>query len=71
MMDSNGPLAICFEEMLLFKKKLTKDQVKVKRALKWPFKKDEIEAVVGRLRSLKSVLDTAIASDQLSVLLAS
>jgi hypothetical protein len=64
MMEANGPLTICYKKMLSFKTKLTKDQSKIKKSLKWPFEKDEIMVVVSRLRSLKSVLDTAIASDQ-------
>lgn len=70
MMEANGPLSICYEEMLRFLTKLTKDGSKVKKFLRWPFEKDEIIAVLGRLRNLKSVLDTAIATDQLSVFLA-
>jgi len=53
MMNTNGLLAICYDEMPLFMAKLTKDPSKVKRSLKWPFERDEIKPVVNRLRGLK------------------
>jgi len=65
MLQTDGPLAICYEEMSAFKRRLSKDQSRIKKALKWPFEKDEIRDAVTRLRNLKSVLDTAILSDQL------
>lgn len=65
MLEGDGPLAICYEEMLTFQKKLRKTQSRIKKSLKWPFEKDEIKDAVTRLRNLKSVLDTAIISDQL------
>lgn len=49
--------------MLVFKAKLTKDQSRIKRSLKWPFEKPEVKAVIKRLRLLKSLLDTAIVGD--------
>ncbi len=65
MMESGAPLTVCYDEMLAFRMKLTKDQSKVKKSLQWPFRKAEIQAIVHRLRNLKSNLDTAISSDQL------
>lgn len=65
MLENRAPLSICYEEMLAFKVKLTQDQPRIVRSLKWPFQKDEIQSVVNRLRSLRSLLDTAISSDQL------
>lgn len=65
MMEADAPLSSCYNQMLLFKTKLTRDQSRVKRSLKWPFERDEIKAVIKRLRNLKSMLDTAIASDHL------
>ena len=65
MLAKGGPLTLCFEEMLAFKVKLTKDQSKLKRSIRWPFQKEEIQVVVQRLRNLKSILDTAISTDQL------
>lgn len=67
MVKVDGSLAVCYDQMLAFKDKLTKDPSKTKRSLKWPFRKEEIAAVVQRLRNLRSVLDTAIASDHLYV----
>lgn len=49
--------------MIEFKKKLSKDKTKVRKVLKWPFQKDEIYAVIGRLRNIQSLLTMAIASD--------
>ena len=65
MLEAGGPLSLCYNEMLLFKRKLTKDQSGLRRSLKWPFQKDEIKIVISRLRNLKSLLDTAIARDHL------
>lgn len=65
MMESGGSLDICYLEMLAFRTKLTKEPSRIKKSLKWPFEKDEIIAVIRRLRNLRDVLITAIASDQL------
>ncbi len=65
MMEGGAPLTICYDEMMAFKTRLTKNQSRVKKSLKWPFQKDEVQTVVYRLRNLKSILDTAISSDQL------
>lgn len=65
MLEADGPLAICFEQMSVFRKKLTRNQSTIKKSLKWPFEKDEIKGAVKRLRDLKSILDTAILGDQL------
>ena len=67
MLEAGGPLSLCYHEMVVFKRKLTKDQSRFKKSLKWPFQKDEIKVVISRLRNLKSLLDTAIARDQLYV----
>ncbi|CAD6581748.1 MAG: hypothetical protein ASARMPRED_000694 [Alectoria sarmentosa] len=66
-MEADAPLFLCYNEMLVFKTKLTKDQSRTQRSLKWPFEKYEIKAVIRRLRNLKSLLDTAIASDHLAL----
>lgn len=63
MLRPDAPLSTCHSEMLQFQKKLTKNGSKIKKALKWPFQKAETYAVIGRLRNLQSVLDTAIATD--------
>ena len=65
MLEAGGPLSLCYNEILVFKRKLTKDQSSLKRSLEWPFQKDEIKIVINRLRNLKSLLDTAIARDHL------
>ena len=65
MLEADGPLSLCYNEMLVFKRKLTKHQSSRRRSLKWPFQKDEIKVVISRLRDLKSLLDTAIAGDHL------
>ncbi len=62
---ADGSLAICYKEMLAFQRKLTKDQSRLKKSLKWPFEKAEINDSIAHLRNLKSALDTAILSDQL------
>ena len=65
MLEADGPLSVCYNEMLDFRRKLTRHQSNLKRSLKWPFKKAEIKAVVNRLRNLKSLLDTAIHRENL------
>lgn len=65
MLEADGPLSLCSNEMLEFKRKLTKYQSSLARSLKWPFRKDEIKAVVNRLRNLKSILHTAIHRENL------
>jgi len=65
MTKADGPLAICYEEMLAFQRKLTKHQSRLKQSLKWPFEKPAITDSIAHLRNLKSALDTAILSDQL------
>ena len=52
MLEADGPLSLCYNEMLEFQRKLTKDQSSFERSLRWPFKKDEIKAVINRLRNL-------------------
>lgn len=65
MTKVDGPLAICYKEMLAFQRKLTRDQSRLKKSLKWPFEKAEMTDSIAHLRNLKSALDTAILSDQL------
>lgn len=65
MFEADGPLSLCYNEMLEFKRKLTKHHSSLKRSLKWPFQKDEIKAVVDRLRNLKSLLHTTIHRENL------
>ncbi len=65
MIKADGPLVICYGEMLAFQSKLTKDHSRLKKALKWPFEKAEITDSITQMRNLKSALDTAILSDQL------
>ena len=65
MIEPNGSLATCYAEMLGLKIKLTSDHSKLKKSLKWPFQKDEILGVVQRLRTLRSILNSAIIGDQL------
>ena len=62
---ADGPLATCHGEMVVLKGKLGENASKIKRSLKWPFEKRETIALTGRLRNLKSILDTAIATDKL------
>ena len=63
-MKPNGPLATCQREMAAFKTRFDIDTSRVKRALRWPFEKGEVVALIGRLRNMKSNLDTAIATDK-------
>lgn len=63
MLEPGAPLEICHNQMMEFQKKLSKDKTKVRKVLKWPFQKDEVHAVIGRLRNIQSVLNTAIMSD--------
>ena len=65
MVKADGPLTICYDTMSKLKDKLISDPSKLKKSLKWPFRKEEIVAEVQRLRNLRSVLDTAIASDNM------
>ena len=65
IMERDAPLHLCYEELLDIKSKLTNDRSRLKKALKWPFQKEEIQATFLRLRNYKSLLDTAIMSDQL------
>ena len=62
---ANGPLATCHGEMVVLRGKLDENASKTKRSFQWPFEKRETTALTGRLRNLKSVLDTAIATDNL------
>ncbi|KAL9629705.1 MAG: hypothetical protein Q9164_006760 [Protoblastenia rupestris] len=48
MVEAGGPLATCCHEKLLFQKKFSSDQSKVRRALKWPFEK-EVFRIAERL----------------------
>ena len=64
MLKDDAPLSICYKEMIAFKTKLVTDKSrKLKKALKWPFRKEEVVALVRRLRHLQSILNTAIATD--------
>lgn len=65
MLQEDGPLFICYQEMLTFKRKLSADQSRLRKSLKWPFEKDEVGSAVARLRNLQSALETAIVSDNL------
>ena len=65
MIKADAPLAVGFEELVVFKEKLMRVEPKIKKSFKWPFQKEEIIATVNRVRNLRFVLDTAIASDQL------
>ena len=65
MLEAGGPLSLCYNEMIVLKRKLSQDQSSLKRSLKWPFQKDETKFVISQLRNLKSLLDTAIARDHL------
>ena len=66
MMETDGPLCLCYKELLAFKDKLDrKDQSKLRRSIKWPFKKPEIHAITRRLNDLKSDLDMAINTDSM------
>ena len=65
VVERDAPLNRCYEEMLAFNSKLISNQSRLKKALKWPFQKEEVQAMFSRLRNLKSLLDTAIMSDQL------
>ena len=63
ILEPGAPLDICHQQMMEFQKKLSKDKTEVRKVLKWPFQKDEIYAVIGRLRNIQSILKLAIASD--------
>ena len=65
VVERDAPLNRCYKEMLAFNSKLISNQSRLKKALKWPFQKEEVQAMFSRLRNLKSLLDTAIMSDQL------
>ena len=63
MLEPGAPLEICHHQMIKFQKKLSQDKSKIRKVLRWPFEKDEIYAVIGRLGNIQSILNMAIASD--------
>lgn len=63
MLEPNAPLTACFVEMQHFRHRMKRYESAVTRNLRWPFQRKETLEMVGRLRNLKSLLDTAIASD--------
>ena len=64
LLKPGAPLDVCHRQMIEFKKNLLKDKTKVRKVLKWPFRKDEIYAVIERLRNIQSILNMAITSDK-------
>lgn len=65
MLKADGPLTTCYQDMMAFKIKLSKDQSSFKKSMGWPFRKEETKAIISRLRNLNAILGIAIASDQL------
>ena len=62
-MMENGALSSCYSELQVFKSKINENSRL--KSVKWPFQKGEAKIMIDRLRNLKSMLDTAISTDQL------
>ena len=62
MLRPDAPLSICYHGMVEFERKLGNDKTRVRKALRWPFQKGKIQAVITHLRRLQSVLSIAIGS---------
>ena len=64
MLDVESPLVKCYHQLDSFRTSLLQVELKSgRKAMKWPFKEDEVYKIVGRLRTLGSILNTAIISD--------
>ncbi|KAL6714576.1 hypothetical protein ACLMJK_008001 [Lecanora helva] len=70
MIAEGGPLQLCHKKLLAFKTKIDQNsRSRIRRALKWPFDKAEIQAINERLNGLKVDLLTAIGTDSIELLL--
>ena len=65
MLEDNAPLSRCYNDLRAFKAKHVRRDPGVWKSFKWPFEKDDIKDIVGRLRNYTSLLNTAINSDSL------
>ncbi len=63
LLEPDAALRLCFAEMQQFMDRVTTQKSKMKKALKWPFQKEEIYQTIGRLQKLQSLLKFAIATD--------
>lgn len=63
LLEPDAALRLCFAEMQQFMDRVTIQKSKTKKALKWPFQKEEIYQTIGRLQKLQSLLEFAIATD--------
>ncbi len=63
LLEPDAALRLCFAEMQQFMDRVTTQKSKMKKALKWPFQKEEVYQTIGRLQKLQSLLEFAIATD--------
>ncbi len=63
LLEPDAALRLCFAEMQQFMKRVTTQKSSMKKALKWPFQKEEVYQTIGRLKKLQTLLEFAIATD--------
>lgn len=63
LLEPDAALRLCFGEMQQFMERVTGQNSSMKKVLKWPFQKEEIYRTTGRLQRLQSLLEFAIATD--------
>jgi len=63
LLEPDAALRLCFAEMQQFMDRVTTQKPSMKKALKWPFQKEEIYQTIGRLQKLQSLVEFAIATD--------
>ena len=64
LMQTDGPLFLCYEKLLGFETRLQRrDHSRLRKSVQWPFEKTEIQAITRRLGNLKTDLNMAINAD--------
>jgi len=67
LLEPDAALHLCFAEMQQFMERVTAQKSSMKKALKWPFQMEEIYQTIRRLQKLQSLLEFAIATDNVWV----
>jgi len=63
LLEPDAALHLCFAEMQQFMECVTAQKSSMKKALKWPFQKEEVYQMIRRLNKLQTLLEIAIATD--------
>jgi hypothetical protein len=63
LLEPDAALHLCFAEMQQFMECVTVQKSSMKKALKWPFQKEEVYHMIRRLNKLQTLLEIAIATD--------